>query len=371
MGMNEFREWSQQFIFLMNNGQWLALILTGIGSFIVLKITKSILYRLSKSKALKLKWPTLSETLLDKILHQPISTLTASIIWLVVIDTLNLPPAINKILMLIIKFAFAFAVIRVVYKLADSFGVYLTKLTEATQTPIDNNLINLGIKTLKAFILVFGFLLFLQNVGFNVFSLLAGLGLGGLAFALAAKDTAANLFGSVTVLIDKAYKVGDWIAVDGVEGAVEEIGLRSTQIRTLYNTVISIPNGVVANQKVENYSRRHARQVLMNLGVLYSTSPKQIEDFSAGVRDILTKNPLVCQAPLNISFNAYMDSSLNIRVQFDLNANNLADELVERNKINLAILKLAETLKVDFAFPTRTLHIASMPETQQLTRTIT
>ena len=135
-----------------------------------------------------------------------------------------------------------------------------------------------------------GILIVLQNMGVNVFSLLAGLGLGGLAFALAAKDTAANLFGSIMILTDRPFKIGDWVKMDGVEGTVEEIGFRSTRVRTFYNSLITIPNATIANVQIDNLGVRQYRRTTATLGVTYDTSMEKMNQFVEGIRKIIEGN---------------------------------------------------------------------------------
>ena len=117
--------------------------------------------------------------------------------------------------------------------------------------------------------------------------ILTGLGIGGLAFALAAKDTLSNLFGSLTVLIDKPFRIGDWVNIGGIEGIIEEVGLRSTRIRTFYDSLITVPNGTLTNVHVDNYGQRRSRRLNTKIGVQYDTPPERLEAFCEGIRELI------------------------------------------------------------------------------------
>jgi MscS family membrane protein len=192
-------------------------------------------------------------------------------------------------------------------------------------------------------------------------SLLAGLGLGGLAFALAAKDTAANVFGSIMILWDRPFVVGDWIRVGAAEGTVEEIGFRSTRIRTFYDSQISVPNSQMANVEVDNLGRRLYRRTRQILGVTYDTSPEKMELFLEGLKNIIKASPVTRKDYFHVVFAGYGSSSLEVMLYYFLKVSDWSQELIAKQNINLEILRLAKELNVDFAFPTQTLHVESMP----------
>lgn len=215
-------------------------------------------------------------------------------------------------------------------------------------------------KTISFLIFIVGGLLIIQNLGYNVTSILAGLGIGGLAVALAAKDTLSNIFGSMVILFDRPFVVGDWIQFDKVEGTVESIGFRSTQIKTFYDSVISVPNFTIANAQIDNMGKRKFRRTRFTLGVTYSTPPEKIQSFIEGIKTIVQKHPKTKKDYYQVSFSGYADSSLNIFVNLFLQVANWNEELQFRQDIFLEILKLAQQLNVEFAFPTQSLYIEKM-----------
>ncbi|MCB0364604.1 MAG: mechanosensitive ion channel [Bdellovibrionaceae bacterium] len=247
------------------------------------------------------------------------------------------------------------------YRFSDVITFTLTRVAEKTDTDLDDHLVPLITRSLRIFVVIVGTLVTIQNLGFNVMSLLAGLGLGGLAFALAAKDTAANLFGSLMILLDRPFKVGDWIVVGKDEGKVEDIGFRSTRIRTFYNSQISVPNSVLVNTNIDNMGRRDARRFKTTIGVTYSTTAEQLEAFLEGIKQILRANPSTRKDNFHVSFSEYGNSSLNILIYCHLLVTEYGEELLERQNILLEIMRLAQKLGIEFAFPTQTLHVETFP----------
>ena len=253
-------------------------------------------------------------------------------------------------------------VVWAVYNLVDIWVDYLGTLSKKRNYGVDAQLLPVIRKSLRFFVVAFGVLITLQNIGFNVMSVVAGLGLGGLAFALAAKDTAANLFGSIMIFSDRPFRVGDWVSFGGQEGIVEDIGLRSTRIRSFTNSLITIPNATVANESIDNLGLRHYRRLKIELGVTYSTSRKQIEEFVAGIKEIFSKHPDTKKDDFHVAFNSFGDSSLNILLYLFLKVPNFGEELRVREELFLEIMKLAESLDISFAFPSRSIYIETENE---------
>jgi MscS family membrane protein len=196
----------------------------------------------------------------------------------------------------------------------------------------------------------------------DVGSLLAGASLGGLAFTLAARDTVANLFGSVSIFTDKPFQIGDWVVVSGYEGIVEEVGMRSTRIRTFYNSLVTMPNHIIANTTVDNYGARQYKRCFATLGVTYDTSPEQLQGMCEGIRAILAANPRVRKDFYEVHFSGFGSHALEIMVYFFFETDSWSDELHQRHNVFMEIVRLAKDLNVSFAFPTQSLHVESMAE---------
>lgn len=225
------------------------------------------------------------------------------------------------------------------------------------------------IRISKAFVIVVGTVAILQEWGINVSALLASLGLGGLAFALAAKDTAANLFGGLTVLADKSMKVGDWVKIGDVEGIVEDIGLRTTKIRSFEKSLFTVPNQILANQPLENFSRRNVRRIKMTIGVTYSTSKEQMTKILEDIRNMLENHPRIAKDQLlMVYFTDFGDSSLDIFIYCFTNTADWAEYLSIREDVNLKIMEIVERHGSSFAFPSRSLYVEKLPEGEQFYR---
>ncbi len=198
--------------------------------------------------------------------------------------------------------------------------------------------------------------------GINVTALIASLGLGGLAFALAAKDTAANLFGSIAILLDKSIKIGDWIKVDGVEGIVEDIGMRTTKIRTFYKSLVVVPNQIIANSHIENFSRRSVRRVMLRLGLTYDTSSEQIEVIIQEIKDLLRSHSGIAQdETLFVNFENFGDSAKEILVYAFTNTAVWEEYLAIREDLHYKIEEIVAKHGSSFAFPSQSLYIESAP----------
>jgi len=235
------------------------------------------------------------------------------------------------------------------------------------QRSLDSQLVRLGVRFAGIALAVGLLIQGAYELGFPAYSVLAGLGVGGLAVALAARDSLANLLGSMLIMIEKPFRVGHYVRVPGSEGTVEEVGFRSTRIRTVDNSVISIPNNAVVNATVENLSLRAMRRQRFFIQVTYDTPRAKIEALVAKIKQLVADHPLTNNANIHVRFNDFGESSLNILVYFYLTVTDYAAELEAREEMLLRIIDLAKELGVDFAFPTRTLLIEAATEEHDMT----
>ena len=295
-------------------------------------------------------------------LEKPIGLVLATGFGFVAVHFLRFEGNSLTVLITMLQITLSVSLVWAAYRLSDVLSFTLNKMAEKTDSDLDDHLVPLISKSIRVFVVIMGVLVTIQNLGFNVMSLLAGLGLGGLAFALAAKDTAANLFGSIMILLDRPFKIGDWIVVGSDEGTVEDIGFRSTRIRTFYNSEISVPNNTLANTNIDNMGRRPFRRFRTTLGVTYSTTPEQLESFLEGIKQILMANPATRKDNFHVGFTEYGASSLNVLLHCHLLVPGFGEELIEKQNILLEVMRLARKLDIEFAFPTQTLHVESMPD---------
>ena len=199
--------------------------------------------------------------------------------------------------------------------------------------------------------------------GINVTALIASLGLGGLAFALAAKDTASNLFGSFALLADKSMRIGEWVKVGSVEGVVEDVGMRTTKIRSFQKTLITVPNQLVANQPIENFSRRGARRIKMHIGLTYGTTSEQLVAIKNEIEAMLKNHEGISQKDsLLVYFDAFGASSLDIFIYTFTATANWAKYLEIKENVHLKIMQIVEQNGSSFAFPSQSIYVESMPK---------
>ncbi len=249
------------------------------------------------------------------------------------------------------------------YRCVDVLVDHLTQMAQRTESKLDDQLVPLIRKALKLTIGAIGFVWVVQLLGYSVSSLIAGLGLGGLAVALALQDTLANFFGSIVIFLDRPFAVGDWIKLSDVEGTVESIGFRSTRVRTWPATLVSIPNKTVANTTIDNWSKMPKRRVMQTVGVTYETNAEQMEQAVSAIRDILVNDEGVDQKFIVVRFTDFGDSSLNILVYYFTKAVSFADYTETKERVNLAIMRTLKNMGLSIAFPSRTVYFGnSIPE---------
>lgn len=283
--------------------------------------------------------------------------LVMALFWLLLINTLGFQGVIFKIMHGAASiFATSVAVIAA-WRFSDIISDAVSAFTAKTETNVDDVLLPLANKAVKIFIVIFGVIYGAMSLDFNVVPLLGALGIGGVGFAFAAKDTLENFFGSATVLIDQPFTVGDWVLVNDVEGTVEAIGFRSTRVRTFYNSLITVPNANLVRANVDNFGSRKYRRYKTTLGIEYDTPHERILAFVEGVRELVRKHPYTRKDYYHVYFNGYGPSSLDILLYCFFEAPDWAVELRERERLNMDILRLANTLGVQFAFPTQTVHL--------------
>ena len=285
----------------------------------------------------------------------PATHLATTGVWFASLHLLGITGVAFAVISFLIKGAFFVNLGYLAYKLAGFVGRLIERRMRQKHEDLNQSLFNLLRQTMQLLALLFCLLLGAQNMGMDVASLIAGLGIGGLAFALAAKDTIANLFGSVMIMLDRPFRVGDWIVAKGVEGTVEEIGFRSTRIRSAYNSLVSIPNSELVISNVDNLGMRSHRRVRETFALVYATPPGQVAAFCDGVRAILLARPTVKADAVTVALTNLGTSALEVLVNYHLAVTTWDAELAERQAVLLAVLGLAESMNVAFAFPTQTL----------------
>ena len=243
------------------------------------------------------------------------------------------------------------------YHFVDLICRYLAKKAYESDNKFDDILVPLLRKSAKFFVIVVGAISIGNALTLDMKGLIAGLGIGGLALALAAKDTISNLFGSLTVILDQPFRIGDWVVVNNkIEGIVEEVGLRSCRIRTFYNSLITIPNGELTNAHIDNYGARSYRRLSTNIAIEYGTPPEKIEAFCEGIRRLILEHPHTRKEKYQVWLNNMGDFALEVMLYVFWKVPNWSEELKERHRLLMDILRLGKDLEIQFAFPTQTIH---------------
>jgi MscS family membrane protein len=238
---------------------------------------------------------------------------------------------------------------------------YLLNWANQTESTIDDMLMPLVGKTLRIFILIIGGIVIIQNAtGIKIGPLLASLGIGGLAVALAAKDSIANFFGTLTILFDKPFQIGERIVIEKYDGVVERVGFRSTRIRLLTGHLVSIPNEKIVNMGLENIGKRPYIRWSTNIGITYDTPPQKAERAVEIIRDILDNHEgFHPDFPPRVYFNGFNDWSLNILVIAWYHPPNYWDYQAWLQRTCTSIMKRFKEEEIDFAFPSQTLYMAN------------
>lgn len=328
----------------------IALALIG-ASIILARIAYTIIGKSIKKYTAKTE-SKLDDILVDMLEEPLVFALIIIGIWYA-LQTLNLSPAledvISKAYYVLIIFDVAWFIVRLFDAMVER---YIVPFARGTETKLDDQLLPIVRKGIKAAIWILAILVALNNAGYNVGAILASLGIGGLAFALAAKDTVANLFGSLTIFLDEPFEIGDRIIINGYDGYVEEVGLRSTRLRLLNGRIITMSNSSMTNSPTENISSEPSRRITLDLGLTYNTDEKKMQQAMDILQEIIINNSLV-EDKVTTAFMSFGDFSLNIQLIYYIKKGSCFYE--SQSSVNMEILKRFNEEKLDFAFPTQTI----------------
>ena len=261
---------------------------------------------------------------------------------------------------------FAYALLKVLvttdvawflFNMVSLLETYMGKWVSRTASTLDDQLVPFVRKSLRIFIIFLAVIMTIQNLGYSISGLLASLGIGGLAVALAAKDTISNVFGSLMIILDRPFHLGDWIKAGDLEGTVEEVGFRSTKVRTFAKTLISVPNSVITNMAVDNFTRMPKRRIKLSVGVTYESTPTQMRAAVGQIREMLQNHPAIDQEFMLVHFTDFGPSSLDILVYCFTRTTVWAEYLEAREDVNLRIMDILEGLGMEIAFPSRSVYL--------------
>jgi len=252
-------------------------------------------------------------------------------------------------------------------RIVDFLIRYFRNYAEKTENKLDDQLVPIVSQIIRLFILIGAFFQILSLFNVNVTALIAGVSIGGLAIALAAKEAVGNLIGSLMIFLDKPFHIGDFVRIDSVEGVVKEVGFRSTRVMTKDTSIVSIPNGILINSNLVNMGIREFRLHETTFSITYDTPPALIEAYLEGLKRIVKDHPVVSNENCFIYLSKLGPSSIDILFRVHIDTKDFDEELAIKEKLILMAMKLAEALEIRFAFPSTTVFIEQFPGQQSLT----
>ncbi|MBI5001955.1 mechanosensitive ion channel family protein [Candidatus Woesearchaeota archaeon] len=315
-----------------------------------------IAYYLIKNfvKVLTKKTQTVADDMLIEVCEHPVVFLIFIIGFYIAYKSLTLTEAIEHTFFNIVLVMFIFNLTWFFTRLIDGvIKYYLIPFSQKTQTDLDDALIPILRRMSKIILIFIAAIIVLDKFGYNVASLVAGLGIGGLAVALAAQETLSNVFGGVTILTDKPFALGDRIKVSGNDGFVKEIGMRSTKITTLDGSELVVPNATIAKEIIENVTREKSRRVKLTVGLVYETDLKKLKKAMEIVKKIVVDQEGV-EDKCDVFFDEFADFSLNFVIVYWVTDIPRIFEI--KSAINLKIKETFEKEGLEFAYPTRVIY---------------
>ena len=347
--------WLLQKVVFVEVWQWFA-----IAMVILLGLILDLLIRIIGGRLLRPLMRRLHEDVEDESMRRAVrgfGLVGSTMTWFLFIPLLQLPLVAFAILQPASRFTFVLALFWCGWRSTDLLGEVVLGRARLSETKADDIIVPMVRKTFKVLLVIFALLNLSPMLGLNLGPLLAAIGVGSFGFAFAFKNSLENLFGSVTVILDRPFQVGDWVIIDGVEGTVETVGLRSTRIRTFYNSLVSVPNSNLITRTVDNYGLRKYRRWKADIGILYGTPIPRIEAFCEAIRELVREHPYTRKDYYQVWVNEFGPSSINILVYVFWEAPDWQTELRERHRFMIDIMRMADELGVEFAFPSQTVYL--------------
>jgi MscS family membrane protein len=337
-------------------GAWFVTLCIIVGSVFVARL----LYWISGNVVRRVVSRTktrLDDIIVDMIEEPVVFALAAAGIWYG-LAYLALPAAADRWIGNVFQVLIVLSIGWLVTRLLDSlYREYVVPLAEKSETDLDDQLLPILRKGTRIIVWGLTIVIALNNAGYDVGALLAGLGIGGLALAMAAKDTVSNIFGGFTIFTDRPFTIRDRIKIAGYDGTIEEIGIRSTRLRTLDGRTVTIPNSKFADSPVENISSEPSRKVTLNLGLTYDTTPEKMAEATDTLKKIVADTPDTEEKVIT-GFNAFGDFAMNIILIYYISKG--GDIVGTQHSVNTEILRQFNARGLEFAFPTQTLYTKAL-----------
>ncbi|WP_158542725.1 mechanosensitive ion channel family protein [Lujinxingia litoralis] len=303
---------------------------------------------------------------LIQAIRRPLGWLINLIAIYVAVLIVQVPQALHQVVVLVLQTLGTGFVAWMVFNVVDAVGAYLEGLARRSDTAVDDHLVPLVKRVMRLLVIVVMVITIIQQWGYDVTSLIAGLGLGGLAFALAAQSTLSNWFGSVMILTDRPFKIGDLVQSEHGCGVVTEIGLRSTKLMTFERSIITVPNSDLATTAVENLNKDEVLAISTTLTMTYGTSRATLERIIDQVRRLLARAEGIDNARYLVSFSGFGASSLDIDVQCYAQTRDRYEWYAIRERIFFQIMDIVEEAGGSFAFPSQSLYLETPVRLQRM-----
>jgi len=250
-----------------------------------------------------------------------------------------------------------YSIFKILLRLIDYIGLILLKRAEETHGKMDDQLIPFIIDIAKIIAYIFALIVVLGSVlGVNIIALTAGLGIGGIALAMASKESLENLLGSFTIFLDQPFIVGDVVTVGSITGKIEKVGFRSTRIRTFDKSLVTLPNKKMIDAELDNLGMRPIRRVKFNLGLTYETTAEQIKAIVTDIQQMINKHEKTNQDG-KVRFQEFGSSSLDIMIIYFVDSPRWDDLIDVQEDINYKIMEIVKKHNSDFAFPSTTVYL--------------
>ena len=344
---------------VFGNKLWRIIVLFGIilAAFLVGKIAKYILQK-SATRLEKRDRPVASVTL--NAIARGVVFLSAAVGIAIGLTALEMKATVAEACDTLSAILLTIGVGYMLYWLVEVPSTWFARMAEKTESKLDNMLAPIVLKSLRVTVVLLVLVQIAQILSDKpITSVIAGLGIGGLAVALAAQDTIKNFFGSLVLFVDKPFELGDRIVIDGHDGPVEEVGFRSTKIRTLEGHLVTIPNGELANKTIQNIGKRPHIRRIVNITITYDTPPEKIERAIAIVKELLENHEGMHEDyPPRVYLSDLNADSLNIMAIYWYHPPNYWDYMTFTERFNKEVLRRYNEEGIDFAFPTQTMYLA-------------
>jgi MscS family membrane protein len=353
----------QQAPFLLPHYQWLALAIVFALGWMVDRGVRVAVQYLTATWFRFVKADSDHQT--RRGLGRPVGWLAAAIVWHAGANVIGLPPQLLQIVLTGVKFFAAISAVLTSFKFIDLLSDYIAARAASTSTRFDDLLVPLISKTLKTVTACLGGIMLADAYGMEITALLGGLGLGGAALALASKDAVSNMIGSFNLLADRPFEIGDWVIIEGVEGTIEQVGFRSTRIRTFYNSLVTLPNSRLTTAILDNMGRRRYRRLKTSLSLAFDSHTPRVEAFCEGIRELVRRHPYTRKDYFLVYLNQIAEKSLDVQVDCFFECPDLPTELRERHRLMLDILALGDRLRVRFSAAPPQHHHGPADEAQE------